>query len=134
MATRSTIGVLHSDRSVSHVYCHSDGYPSWNGKRLQEHWASEKKAKALIKPGAMSVLGEIVGKKHDFSWREKLNDDPQFRDAAGLRDWDKISEAEVADPRSKYTRYYRRDRGDKENDLKLATASYWSDHMIEEYA
>ena len=56
MATRSRIGVQLKDGSVLSVYCHWDGYPEWNGKKLKEHFNSYEKAAELIDGGDISSL------------------------------------------------------------------------------
>jgi len=58
MATRSNIGKLNSDNTVSYIYCHWDGYPSHNGTILQEHYNTPEKVDALLVLGDMSVLGD----------------------------------------------------------------------------
>ena len=54
MATRSTIGVLNTDGSVTAVYCHWDGYPEHNGKILIENYTTEEKVRELISFGSIS--------------------------------------------------------------------------------
>jgi hypothetical protein len=56
MATRSRIGVQLKDGSVLSVYCHWDGYPEFNGKKLKEHFNSYEKAAELIDGGDISSL------------------------------------------------------------------------------
>ena len=56
MATRSRIGVQLKDGSVLSVYCHWDGYPEWNGKKLKEHFNSYEQAAELIDGGDISSL------------------------------------------------------------------------------
>lgn len=90
MATRSNIGILNQDGSVEYVYCHWDGYPSHNGRILKDHYTDEAKVRKLIANGAISTLGEEIGEQHDFD--ERFEDD---------------------DPRSKWTRFYNRDRNEK---------------------
>jgi hypothetical protein len=58
MATRSTIAVEHQDGTVSSIYCHWDGYPSWNGKILLENYNNIDAVEQLVALGAISVLGE----------------------------------------------------------------------------
>ena len=38
------------------VYCHSDGYPSWNGRVLKENYNTYDKAKSLILGGDISFI------------------------------------------------------------------------------
>lgn len=56
MGTRSRIGILLEDDSILSVYCHWDGYPEFNGIKLQEHFNSYEKAAELIDGGDLSSL------------------------------------------------------------------------------
>jgi hypothetical protein len=56
MGTRSRIGILREDNSILSVYCHWDGYPEFNGVKLQEHFNSYEKASELIAGGDISSL------------------------------------------------------------------------------
>lgn len=106
MATRSRIGIKHGDGTITAVYCHSDGYYSWNGRHLFEYYNSLDLARQLVELGDLSSIKEEVGERHDFDWR----DEPQFKptgSAWGL-DWDKVA----ADPRNRMTTAYGRDRGE----------------------
>jgi hypothetical protein len=67
MATRSLIGKLNSDNTVSYIYCHFDGYPEHNGVILQEHYDTPFKVDHLLALGDLSVLGEVIGEKQDFN-------------------------------------------------------------------
>ena len=69
MATRSRIGILENDGSVTSIYCHWNGYISHNGRILREHYKTEEKVRELISLGDLSSLGEKIGTKHDFNDR-----------------------------------------------------------------
>jgi hypothetical protein len=56
MATRSTIGVRLPDGTIESIYCHWDGYPSHNGKRLKEHYRDIEKVLDLMEQGNISYL------------------------------------------------------------------------------
>lgn len=56
MSTRSNIGIRENDGSVVLIYCHSDGYPAYNGMMLLKHHNSEAAARALVSFGDMSSL------------------------------------------------------------------------------
>lgn len=60
MGTRSFIGIQNEDESIRYVYCHWDGYPSHNGKILNEHYTDRKKVDKLLDGGDMSVLNEDI--------------------------------------------------------------------------
>ena len=61
MGTRSRIGIQFSDNSVLSVYCHWDGYPSFNGKVLRDFYNTKEKASELINGGNISSLHTNVG-------------------------------------------------------------------------
>jgi hypothetical protein len=60
MATRSFIGILNENETVTGVYCHFDGYPDGVGKKLVEHYSDRAKAAELIALGGLSILGPRV--------------------------------------------------------------------------
>lgn len=86
MSTRSNIGIINADGSVTAIYVHSDGYPSGVGKTLLDNYNTADKVRELLKLGDLSVLGTVIGEKHDF-------DNHDFT--------------------SKWCRAYGRDRGEK---------------------
>ena len=69
MATRSNIGILNQDGTVNYIYCHFDGYPEHNGVLLQEHYSTPFKVDQLLALGDLSVLGELIGEKQNFTDR-----------------------------------------------------------------
>ncbi len=58
MGTRSRIGKLNDDGTVTSIYCHWDGYPSWTGRILLEHWNDHQRVDQLLSLGDLSGLGE----------------------------------------------------------------------------
>jgi hypothetical protein len=66
MATRSLIGKLNSDNTVTYVYCHWDGYPEHTGAILKHHYTTSEKIDELLALGDLSVLGKEIGEKHNF--------------------------------------------------------------------
>ena len=66
MGTRSTIAIEYADGTVEAVYCHWDGYLSYNGKILQEHYSDPFKLQRLIGLGGVSSLAPEIGTKHSF--------------------------------------------------------------------
>lgn len=78
MATRSWIGVESADGKVRGVYAHWDGYPEHNGAILLQHYNSRAKAEDLISHGAISVLRNKVGQKHDFNTDQKLASEKEW--------------------------------------------------------
>lgn len=61
MGTRSRIGIQLADGSIQSCYCHYDGYPSFNGVKLKEHFNSYEKVRQLIAGGDISALWTNVG-------------------------------------------------------------------------
>lgn len=66
MATRSLIG-MQVDSGIKYIYCHWDGYPSYNGKILLDCYLQEDQVKALLELGHLSVLGLELGEKQAFN-------------------------------------------------------------------
>mgnify|MGYP003114323863 CR=1 FL=1 len=61
MGTRSRIGIQLKDDSILSVYCHWDGYPSFNGRVLREFYNTPEKVADLINGGNISSLHTNVG-------------------------------------------------------------------------
>jgi hypothetical protein len=67
MSTRSFIGKLNSDGSITGIYCHFDGYIEHHEPILNKHYLSEEKVDQLISLGGISILDKNIGEKQDFS-------------------------------------------------------------------
>lgn len=93
MSTRSEIGILNNDGTVTSIYCHWDGYPANNGNILFNNYNTEEKARELISNGNLSGLGKDINPAKEF-----------------LHDFDH-SQIDVCV-------YYHRDRGDEWEDCK----------------
>ena len=81
MGTRSSIGMeVKGNGKVlcRHSYCHWDGYPTYNGRILLNHYTTPEKVEALIDLGSMSVLRESIGQKHDFDKDRDMASDKQW--------------------------------------------------------
>ena len=61
MGTRSRIGIQLADDSILSIYCHYDGYPSFNGVKLVENFNSRDAATELIDGGNISCLWTNAG-------------------------------------------------------------------------
>ena len=74
MSTHAIINVKVGDGYKS-AYLHSDGYPEYALRMLQEHYNDEQKALALVSLGDMSLLAERLepesGSEHSFSNRQE---------------------------------------------------------------
>ena len=60
MATRSLIGYLEPDGTYTAIYCHNDGYLSYNGFILLNHYNDIEKIKNLLSGGDVSSLKEEI--------------------------------------------------------------------------
>ena len=58
MATRSNIAIVNSDKSISSIYCHWDGYPEYVGKMLLNHYNNVGIINELLDLGNLSQLCE----------------------------------------------------------------------------
>lgn len=61
MATRSMIGKLNDNGTVTAIYCHWDGYLEHNGKLLVENYTDSNKIDKLMELGDLSSLGDEIG-------------------------------------------------------------------------
>ena len=95
MSTNSRIAVMHGDVCKS-IYCHWDGYFSYNGDVLLNHYDSAK-ANQLVALGDLSSLRPEIGEKHDF--------DVRYTEGAIGENWCK---------------FYGRDRGEENVSWKVA--------------
>lgn len=74
MSTRSHIGIQNEDGSLDVIYCHWDGYPSYNGAILFHHYQEPEKIRKLIALGDISSLAKSVSPvsgKHTFEEPEE---------------------------------------------------------------
>jgi hypothetical protein len=77
MSTRSTITVRTGKNERKSIYCHSDGYPSYTGKMLLEHYSDQAKLEKLVSLGDLSVLKKNIdpkGKTHNFEYSKREED------------------------------------------------------------
>jgi len=113
MATRSTIALEFADGTVGQVYCHSDGYLSYNGQVLFQHYSDPFKLQELIDNGDVSFLGVDIGIKIDFDSRTQYTTDRQATQC----------------------RFYGRDRGEEDVSARYFKdfADYEKNHQYEEF-
>ncbi len=78
MSTRSYIVKENQDGTYTGIYCHSDGYLSYNGVMLLNYYQDREKVEKLISLGHMSSLHEKVDpdptKPHSFNYDERQGD------------------------------------------------------------
>jgi hypothetical protein len=60
MGTRSMIGMVEADGSVSAIYCNWDGYLSHNGNLLDKHYDSDVKVAELLAGGDLTTLSQTA--------------------------------------------------------------------------
>jgi len=60
MSTRSLIGKENPDKSVTYIYAHWDGYPSYQGVLLRDHYKDPVKVSQLLALGDLSYLDESI--------------------------------------------------------------------------
>ena len=121
MSTNAMIYKKMQDGSVKGVYLHWDGYPSWAGDKLLNHYTTEEKVQRLIDLGAISVLGNNP-EPCELTKRFGFNG-TSYPDTGKMADflpkeWRELSEDERKRLKDDYYRYdntvaYARDRGDK---------------------
>jgi hypothetical protein len=95
MATRSAIGFLEYDGSVTGIYCHWDGYLEGVGATLTKYYTDIDKVLKLIDMGDVSSLDKEIGVQHPFS---------RFSTDFSQEKWDDLY--------GDMTTFYTRDRGE----------------------
>lgn len=58
MSTRSNIGILNQDGSVTFIYCHFDGYPKGVGAMLRKYYTVRATVESLLALGDISSLNK----------------------------------------------------------------------------
>ena len=73
MATRSNIGIVNEDGSITGIYCHFDGYPEYVGKMLLNHYTDVDWIHMLMDLGDLSILSENMNPTgpHSFNNPQK---------------------------------------------------------------
>lgn len=75
MSTHCNISILKKDKTVSSIYCHSDGYLGYVGVCLYTYYDDVAKVKQLISLGNLSSLDKniepTIGSNHSFNNREQ---------------------------------------------------------------
>lgn len=75
MGTRSNIGIVNLNKSITAIYCHWDGYPSHNGKILLNHYNDISIVNQLMLLGDLSILREKLypndSKPHTFMTQQE---------------------------------------------------------------
>ena len=73
MATRSNIGIVNLDKSITGIYCHFDGSPEYVGKMLLNHYNNVDIVNGLMNLGDLSILSENMNPTvpHSFNNPQK---------------------------------------------------------------
>jgi len=74
MGTRSNIAYEQPNGEVIVTYCHWDGYPTYNGQVLNDHYNNHKKAEEIANQGYLSSLRETVA----LSIEDRAHQDQPF--------------------------------------------------------
>ena len=78
MSTRSYICIENEDKSISGFYCLSDGFLTYNGAMLLDHYSDREKVKELISLGDLSTLLPKLhpdkDKPHSFDYDNRQDD------------------------------------------------------------
>lgn len=92
MATRSRIGIVNKDGSITSIYNHFDGYPQGVGVQLALNYG-EKEAKRLMKLGNRSSLFSYPTKKGAYKYPASGIIDPYYpEDARTYKDFNEFVE------------------------------------------
>ena len=74
MSTRSYIVRENPDGTYTGIYCHCDGYLTYNGAMLLDHYATKDRVDRLLSYGHLSVLDEKIepdpSRVHTFDERQ----------------------------------------------------------------
>ena len=78
MSTRSLIAMQIEEDKYRTIYCHSDGYLTYNGAMLLDYYNTPEKVKELIDLGSISFLAKKLNpdpsKPHSFNYDERQED------------------------------------------------------------
>lgn len=90
MSTRSRIGILNQDNTVTSIYCHFDGYLSGVGLTLHHHYRSPDKIVELISLGDMSSLAPTI-EESCFYGRDRGEDDVEAQSSINKEGYLKLA-------------------------------------------
>lgn len=110
MSTRSLITIKRAADKYECIYCHSDGYLTYNGAMLLDHYNDKEKVEKLLKLGNISIL------------ERNLDPDPNMPHSF---DYDKRQDGVVV--------AYGRDRGEKEQESQIYNKQQLLDYGWIEY-
>lgn len=120
MSTRSLICMQKDDDSYEAIYCHSDGYLTYNGAMLLDHYNKREKIQKLLDLGNISCLNENIApdptKPHSFDYNQRQenvvvaygrdrgeeNQNSSIRNLEQLKNWDWIEYIYIFDKNNKW--------------------------------
>lgn len=120
MSTRSLICMQKDDDKYEAIYCHSDGYLTFNGAMLLDHYSDKDKLQKLLDLGNISCLLPKIepdpSKPHSFNYNERQEDvvvaygrdrgetgqEKSIKTLQGLKDWDWIEYIYIFDNDNKW--------------------------------
>jgi hypothetical protein len=97
MGTRSRIGRINADGSITSIYTHWDGYPSHHLLILNQHYRDAARIDALLELGGLSTLAPELGEKHSFDSREQRTWCTAYGRDRNDPDWQAITSANEVD-------------------------------------
>lgn len=77
MGTRSRIAIK-TENEIKSVYCHWDGYPTWNGRMLFNHLNNRESAEKIIELGDISSLGDSLECPEGHTFDNKIGNHTVF--------------------------------------------------------
>ena len=125
MATRSNIGILNEDGTITAIYCHWDGYPEGVGTTLVNHYQDEDKVRELLSLGSISILAPIVAPPNpngDID-NEKMRAIAERFNPTPEHTWD--------EPLAGITVAYHRDRGEPFDQISVASENVYNSGWVD---
>ena len=120
MSTRSLICMQIDDDKYEAIYCHSDGYLTYNGAMLLDHYNNKEKLQKLLDLGNISCLQQNIEpdptKPHSFDYSQRQDDvvvaygrdrgeenqEKSINTLQELKDWDWIEFIYIFDKENKW--------------------------------
>lgn len=101
MPTRSMIGIVNEDKTVTAIYCHFDGYSSHSGEILTKHYTNRKAIGELMERGDIRYLTDVPqdletygGVASEYTSEEEFYLDVNSRWTTWVYVWGRVGEGE----------------------------------------
>ena len=72
MSTHATIAIFNEDGFITSTYVHHDGYKSYVGRMLLEHYTTKESVEELINLGDISVLAPSIEKPEGHTFENPV--------------------------------------------------------------